>query len=327
MNKLKQVLRIIQQHWFISLLVVSGILIISSAIFQALTPKTPVAPLPPLANTGVDGVITTFNNLRFSGSQPSIPDSLSVYTVLPGGITPSQVEQDFMRTYALEQTASEVKIWSNADYSLSATSQGEYSFTRKNVQNSSVVLSQTRAISAAREFLNKHFAPLSLIPIESEINYFGGINELQEVTRNRATIISVPFSYAIESYPVYFHQANYAPFFVTIGASDQVIKAYFQSFFIKFTSPIPYNTISVQEAVSNIQKNKGSLIQAHRGGEHGAIDLSAVSRGTLNSASIVYRVDKQQQYAYPHYSFDGEFYTFEGDRFFGTVVTPAIQTE
>lgn len=320
-------IQMFKRNWpkfFIGLVI---ILLIVSAVLKALSP--PIVAIPQTATyiqSNFYGQKTTFQNISYSGAQPEVPQQMTVDRQTATSTTIDDVLSQMVKNYQLTQLTSPSNVWTGQSYSLSKTAvTNSYTLSNDVFTPTQTLLDKTLAIATAQKFMQSYFPGIQTSVLENNIGYYLTANEPVETTADKATGAYLPFTYQVDGYPVYFQNNSSYPFGFSIDGDLNIIRVDFSPFFIQLTPLQKQNTISINQAVQNMNAGKASLINIGLDGA-GVDNISEVKSADLSSVSLEYRTDEKTDFVYPFYRFSGTATNGTGQSFTVEIITPAIQT-
>lgn len=301
------------------------IVIIISMIIRTLTPSAVKIPQTEFISTNTDGSTTHFKNIIFTGKTIEPPREL------PVAIGSQVVENDnffinrLTNNYQLKTLEGAENIWSGPDYSLSkSTATNQFILSKNSFPPYRNDLELARTLKAASNYLQTTFPEITVYPQSSWVKFFKAGPHLEETDPNNSGIIEIPFSFQIEGLPVFFEHYEDFPFKVMINADYQLQKLTFQPVVATFEVVSTNQTISLEEALININNNQASIVSAYEP-ISGIFKLEDIESGKLTSVTIEYRLDNQTNYAYPFYKFAGLLINDNQQEITAEIITPAIK--
>lgn len=323
MNKLKQLITYLSIHWKQSLLVCIIATVLITYTIQLLTP--------PLADPAVESTLVTQNfdtttsdlsNISFSGNELATPDTVKIVKTSPTTNT-TAVADTVIAKLNLQPT--EADVWENDSWKLLYVSNpGYYELMNKQTTDSLKTADKTKAIQLAQDFISNTLQMENISPIPQSVVFFSGLLELKTTNEFKANIISIPFAYTVDSFPVYINRESVLPVSVMVNSEDVITKVTFKPLPFSFVSIENAKPISVEQALENMNdKNIGAFITAYKP-EFSSVNLTESISGTLNSVTFEYRYDQASQTIYPFYRFSGTLTENQGTPFDAELITPAM---
>ncbi|MGD9129671.1 MAG: hypothetical protein PVJ09_04255 [Candidatus Woesebacteria bacterium] len=312
--------------WFIYLLVIAAIVTIVSVIIRILTPGYKKVPETEFISTNRYGSTSKLSNIIFNGdrSQLAVPAELALAQAQNTETTASYVEEQLTDQFSLTLLEGTDNIWQGSLYSLSKNNQ-QYVLVSNQEAPIGKTLNKEQAISTASTLLNNFFPNLGLVALEKEISFFKAGFHLEESSEADAEIMEIPFTYKLNGIPVFYAHSEDFPFKVMLNSNYQIQKLTFQPFFVNLTISAKAKSISIDQAIENINQNKASIVFAYYEG-HGSLSLEEIASGMLTQVSLEYRIDDELKIAYPFYRFKGTLINNKGDELRAELITPAVQT-
>jgi hypothetical protein len=100
----------------------------------------------------------------------------------------------------------------------------------------------------------------------------------------------------------------------------------FKEKFYQFEPTLEMNTISLDQAIKNIEKGKASVIYATTG-QPERLDLNWIDTANLTDFEIEYRFDETTKIAYPFFKFEAAITNSAGVAMQAIIITPAVNTQ
>jgi hypothetical protein len=305
-----------------------GSLLILSAVFRLLTPQKQISSSAEFVSTNINQTTSDFSNVSFIGQAPAFPEKLSVGTIEVIE-NEDQVINKIIDAYGLETNSQSERYWTNQQnqylhqdiyskkYQLSLGVETATGESRLNL---------TQAINKAATELKNLFPSLSLSPLSTQVSFLKKNVEFYEKAQfEDADFITIPFSYTISNFPLKYQKENIDPFIIMLDKQGQIIRINFSPFFIKVSLVSNNTRISINQALTNLNNDQGSIITF--GLEQGTkADLSVIQSAELDQISIEYRYDEKANLAYPFYRFSGTGQDQSDQTIQLEIITPAIET-
>jgi len=314
------------KKWLIYLFLFSAFFIVLSAVLAIMTPKKIEVPETDFTTTNKDGTSSQFEDIKFIGYSFEIPSELPIATIEDSELTPAHVEKQLIKDFQLTPLENAANVMNGPKYSLTKDRRnGNYIFAKNEVPDEVKIVDLEQTLEVAQNFLEEYFPNLELTPLTLKTKYYKAGFHLVETTEDAAEVVEIPFTYSINNYPVMHAHEEEFPFKIMVYSDYQIQKVSFQPLFIKLNINQKAETISVYEAVDNINNNnKASIIAAYQD-EFGELSMNNIQSGDLKSVVIEYRVDKELGIAYPFYRFKGKLKNKENIQLRAEVITPAIE--
>lgn len=305
---------------------VLAIIFIIAVVIRVLLPPEPTVPVSTLSTTNRDGSTTTYGSITFTGQLFSLPNKLPVYSV----ITTDPISTTKTLTQRLNVlTTQTVGVWENEAYLLV---QDPYTnlitlLVKNKPETSSAVSSSADAVVVAQNFLNElglnNYVPLTNLvteqPFEAEQEY--GNSGLANASTE--TVYAVPFSVEVAGYPLYLGDSRSLPLRVMVEKSGAINTMLFEPTIPALNEIGPKTILTSQQSLENLKQGAGSIITANSDSNVSTLSLSRLDQLTLTTLELEYRVDIEQQLAYPFFRFTGT--AVQGNRQITVeVITPAV---
>ncbi len=314
-------------------------------IFSALTPtEKNTIPETELITTNFNGGSSTLSNIIFSGKKFDTPTSLVVAQFQINPTAAEQITQSLVNEFGLESIPQSENIMIKNQYSLfrdqrkeefvfavdvsqqtssDASLSAQLDLTEYQVKQ---LINQDRAFETALLYINKLQPGLDYRPIPSSVRYFTADQAHLEATQQtQADIIEFELAPYIGEYPVLFEHREFAPMKIMMDDSYQVIRLVYQ--FALFTTTLPKEiaSITLEEALINLNKGHGSVVVAYQDVAQ-PLDLEVVKNADLTNVQLQYRVDQPTGLVIPMYHFTGTAENAAGTNMRIQLMTPAVKT-
>ncbi len=315
-------------NWWVILLIVASIGILISAIIYAITPKTTQVPQPSFTKPKTEETPSSFENISYTGPQHSFDQEVVIYKVKEVSFSEGNIKQRLLETYDLEPYESVNEVWVGPEYSLhKPEGESEYNLSARSFVGSSTKIKSLAAINTAKNEVEKLFPDSKLSPIEDEIKYYQGQSHLNPTTKTNAEWVKIPFSYLVEDiYPVYYQKRTKPVLEVFVGPKYKIKKMSIFAPLLRFEEYTQKKSLSIDQAVDNININTETVIINALTSEHGPLDLNKIKSGELSEVNLEYRLDQATGLLYPFYKFKGELINQNGEKVFAQIITSAVKT-
>jgi hypothetical protein len=312
-------------NWMTRAFIVVCLVLIASAIFRILTPHS--SPIPQTVSTreNYDGSFTSFSGVAYTGSEIEVPRSFEIHAVTPA-VSVDQLTSQLVAQLGLSPHPQIAHFYSNDLYTLAKSGAHDWTLTL-NTESDVESLNVPSAQAAATSFVEQYFPGFTFQPLDADIEYLrNNGSHYDPSTPEQATAVYIPFAQVIDEIPIYQMNSSIAPVGVWVNGSNTVIK-------VTLTPPL-YTTgestaqlasISLEEAVRNINRSQGSIIQSTQD-VFGPIELGEIVSANLSVAAVEYRIDPELQIAYPFYRFTGTALNMNNTRMEVQIITPAVAT-
>lgn len=311
--------------WIKTLFIVVVILMALSYFFKLFTPQQ--VPQQALLTKNFEGSTTTFEKIAYTGVISSLPNKLPIGTAENLETDPTQLESNLVQTFSLTSSQDVPGIWTGSDYSLTKVSQPLLYIITKNQQPSQKkVTDVTKAAMVAQDVLNKIIPNSNLEILSQEIAFKAANTQGDTVPQQDAELIEIPFAYTFGPYKVFLGQSVFLPARVLINSDYQVQKITIQPYTTSIKEGSSIETISIPDAIDNINHNKAALVSAFYDGP-GVSSLDSIVSGTLTGVSLEYHIDPSNRSVIPYYHFSGVLTNSDNQDLQSEIITPAIQTK
>lgn len=333
MFKIKQFFLSIFQHfkqhfWFYLItFVILGLFI--STLLTLLTPKKNKVIESDFVITNYDQTQTTFKKVEFTGEKITLPDQMAIYTIKSNNQSADQLAQTIIQRLGLIQSEKNSNSWDLGNKSLikriyeNAYSLYDLDEASPSTQLASINVDQ--AIETCDQFF-QGASSVNLLADKENIVYYGQEEESGEVAPTEAARLLIPYSQQIGSYRVYLERDVSAPFLCYINNSYHITSVVFKDFFYDFIPSVAIDSVSLDQALKNINNGKASIIDATTN-YASTFDLNWIKEARFDKVEIVYRYDSTLKAAYPFYQFTGSLVNNDGITLQAKVITPAVLSE
>jgi len=305
-------------------LVTCGILIGIAVLFRLIRPQSITPPAQPemVWQNNFDGSKTNFNRVTFTGTGPEVSTQLPVIYVSQVKTSTSAFAQQLVESFQLQLI--EEGFWGNDDYSLNASAESEcLTLSRSEPTIPTQTLSQTAATQVATQLLDHLFGQSTLAMIPAYTQFLRGEYHLSTAPPSLADYIELTFAPTISGLPVLNSLTVNPTARIMINSNNEVQKLEICPFLPSFSPKSELPTISVNEAVKNINHNQALVLQAI-GLSDPLVDITTVESGTLDRVNIEYRTSPDGSEAMPYYRFTGQLINNTGIEMLVEVLTPAV---
>lgn len=314
--------------WFQLILIIAAVLLGAGYLFRLLTPTQ--IPLQPIINRNYQGSTSTFEKVTFIGIAPNLPAELSVGTAenfVPLNFEDRTVKEKLITRYDLQRHPAVPTLWMSPTYGLQEIEEtGSYELISQVFLPEGKLVDTVLARQVAQNFVDSIFPENNLQLLFNKIIYrhadvHGDIVEAQD-----AELVEIPFGYTIDTYPIFLEKSLEYPVTVIINADNQVQKAVFHPFFLTPKIDGKIETLTLPEALANINSNKATIVSSrYEGFERES--LEKIVTGSMSEITIEYRVSAETKRLVPYYKFSGSLTNDQGQEFYGEIITPAVQTQ
>lgn len=326
-NRLQLLYAWLKKHWKVSSFGLAAFLIILSAIFRILTPPNTVPSDPAFIQSNFDGSQTDYNNVRYDGELFIPPSEMTIATITRRIDAKEFVVPKMVENFDLEANREET-IWLGDTFSLSYDDALEYytlAQTQPTLVEDAETVSLDQALFTTNEFVDSFFPQVAVTPLTSEAQYMSLDVHFEEADPTTAEIVAIPLTYQIDSYPVFFDKATNSPFTVWSSA-DGLQRVDFNNFFILFEPAQTLPTISVEQAVENINRDNQAAIITVSDNNPGKTRLDQIVGALLEDVSLEYRPNGANALI-PFYKFTGRAENSQGSPLLIEITTPAVKID
>jgi len=311
--------------WITYTLIGVVIILIASAILNVLTPEDKVVSTP-LTTTNYDQTSSEFSNLIYTGPAIEVPASLSIAQATLINYE-KKLKIKLIEQFNLKEIE-DYDVWTSEDWALTVDPEGNRFTIGSQLFTSSLskTITHSKAVSVAKVFLDTHLPQYQVNPLIDQAEYFEDqYGDPAKTTPSKAKSIKVAFGYSINGYPVFYRDNTENFIEIYVDSNKNIRKASFSTNDISLKNIGTKPALSPQVALQLAnQTNRASIINV--GYESPAIlDFSNIISGEFDTVSIEYRVDPEQNLAYPFYHFSGFLIDGDNKSFSGEIITPAIE--
>ncbi len=318
-----------QSKWAKIILVLAIIAVVITTLINILMPpQKPKISDPSITDQNIVETTTFFQNISYSGEPISIEEELPLLEVKTQIITENKIEADLIEAFNLTPYKDRNNVWVGPNYSMDKASVKDsttYSLTVLKNQKPKKRLRPTEAINKAERLVDALFPDHKMSVFTQAILYFEGFNHLKPANKNNAQYADIPvLNMVYDKYPIYQSLETTYPVLIKINDQHDLNR-------LEITLPIKTyeefatsETISLEQAVVNINNNVNSTIVSAYQEQHGALNLEQIVSGDLKSVMIEFREDPFKNVVYPFYKFSGLLVNDEGTELQASILTPAI---
>lgn len=322
-----------RKNWLLLTLVGVGLLALLGFALRYTAQRLQTA-TPSLTNQGnVNQTKTNYSNLTFTGDAPRIPEKMWVARVERFDQPDDQsLVTALVKKYELQPSPHVAGIWNGPSYSLEFDqSKNEYRLSKnltaatgkaKTISPASV----NRLVSTAARAVKEIFPETSYVPFPQQVEYLIADGLYEPSPIETATHIRVPFGLSYFEVPVLLNFSRSFPMTVALDAEGEITTLVAQPFSADFQPESQHFSLSVQEAIQQIQQGNASIIDSYSE-QTITPDLKQIVRGEFSAAALEYRIDTKTNLLVPYYHFTGTLVNFDNDIFSAEVITPAVRLE
>lgn len=294
-------------------------------VFFILTPEQPNSPL----NQNYDGTKTKFSSVSYTGGTVKPPKDFSLYTS-KGYIEPNLLKNDIVNKFAAVVDEDDPGTWRSDSVIIAQINDPlrlSIAYNEQPASASATFLqanTQNNAEAIANNWVQTYLSGHNLTVVENETKYFTGDLELVDSTPSLATFTQYSFAQTIDGFPLRTNALDGYPLIILVSNNQhQVKKVTYYPSLLEFEFQTTTPSISIDEAVKNINADKNTKIIYASQRNDDIFSLAQLSQGRLTNAYIEYRVTTDNQII-PFYRFLGSFYDPSRIRISAELVVPAI---
>lgn len=322
---LKNILSHLANHfiWYLGAFVLLAL--IATALLRVLTPQDLKVEEQSFVTTNYDEKSSTFKKVAFTGEAISLPEKMPLYQMTGGNQVSEDIAEKIRQSFQLTQNKDKDNYWQSADKLLIYQKLEKrftlYDYAAK-IQDSTTTINSDQAIQACQDFF-KNASGLTVQAQLDHIIYYNAAEEFKEVSPEKAYRAYIPLSISLNGYPTYIGNKSEFPFSCLVLNNAEIAKVNFSDFFYTFQESYQVKTITIDQAVKNIEKGIASIISIDDE-MITSFDSYWIDSARLTKVQVVYRYDKDLQIAYPFYQFNAVLTNSEGLTTAGTIITPAV---
>jgi hypothetical protein len=299
-------------------------------VLRLITPQRTTT-IPNLVQQGnPDGSQTDFTGLTFSGQTPQVPEKMWVARVTNFTVASSdKILKSLISAYNLKQSTNVDTMWIGLDYTLSyfedsnTYNLGQNDLAPVDPPQTIAPSDVSQLVTVAQKMVADTFPSLEFVSFPNRIELLTGVGEFAPATPTTATYISVPFGPSFYGIPVVLEFGRTLPLTVYLDANGSLVKLLAQPYSSSFEATTQYYTLSVQEALREVESGNASIIESYSE-VTGTPNLTQVVRGEFASVTVEYRIDTKTKLLVPYYHFVGNLVNYDNDLFTADVITPAV---
>lgn len=310
-----------------ALIVIIAILVLA-AILRLLTPTPPSLPASDFVFTNYDDTRTTFKKISFIGSLITPPEEFMTYQVGGEVGLANTVANSIIAKYSLTPEVGVPNYWSgeNAHLAYSPIDK-RYSFSINSPNNhDSPMIVLSEAIRSCLNFYNQYQINLSLSAQTQDILHLSEKHVHGEVSPEEADVIQIPFTIKLGDQVLLEQNELNTAIVCRVNRDYEVIKMVFKETIQSFVSAQQLKSISLNQALANIERGNASIIDAYSEVVNN-IDLNWIEKADLYDVKIEYRFDPKLGIAYPFYRFSAKLTNSAGVNIQAEIITPAVNAK
>lgn len=307
-----------------------GIVLVASAlIFRLISPPvTQNVLVDDVQTINTDGTQTEFNQVRFVGVIPQIPDTLPIATAVLSN--QASIEEKLSDQFGLEPLASAEGFWRGSDFSMYFDPKlRRYELVRNNLIDADSSLKpgfvEEELYQLANTKMNELFPNTVLELVSEEVVFSATTEHYGNTSIDTASLASIPFVPTVAGYQIFFDNSFLPSVELDIDTFGQVTKLEVIEPLVSFEEGQSVRTITVDEAIRQINnKNAGTIITAEVV-EEASISIAQIERGTLSGVDVEYRFNTKTGRAIPFYRFSGIVENAFGAEYRVEIISPAVE--
>ncbi len=330
----KRVIYFVLRNPWISLV---GSLLFLACIFILLTPQPQPLdtslepPLPPLALPTTP--LSKLTTVRFTGSPPTLPDTVAVYTLGATSDPVQQAESLAQKLGLRPQEGSNLRYkWIDPDrlisvqYNVGQQTIAYYKDEPIEEQIAALPVEQsiilTQAMETARTFLTNQVGMNNLQADETAISY---ISHEVEATPDTAEAVLIPFILQLDNFPLLHNDSAQPLVEVMVNNEYEVVSAVFYPVPAQPTLLTQTSPLNIEQAIGNIRNQSASITSAFSNAQE-ELSISDITTLELNQVELQYRIIPDSQAIFPYFSFSGTAITEDNLVYDISLITLAIES-
>lgn len=311
-----------------ALIFFSTILFIA-AIIRLLTPPEKKVVESEFVTKNYDKTISSFKKVTWLDTNKTIPEKLLLYQQSNEINLVDYLVNELKNQYALVPLEKANNYWMGEEASLNFNVYDKVfvfiTFKETTIDDGPQII-KDEAIQKCLDFFKQYNLDLKLFAKTDEIIYLSSEHDHQEVSPVDADSLIIPFGYRVGDFELMQQNENNPAFSCLINKNYEVGKLVFKEKFYQFEPTLEMNTISLDQAVKNIEKGKASIIYATIG-QPERLDLNWIETADLTDFEIEYRFDETTKVAYPFFKFEAAITNSSGVTMQAIIITPAVNTQ
>ncbi|MEX0896289.1 MAG: hypothetical protein WDZ94_05175 [Patescibacteria group bacterium] len=312
-------------NWIRPLIYGSLLLLILGLLFRAFTPAP--HPVQEIATSNYDQSTSTFNNVVFTGEPIVLPRTLPIATGTVQRLNHNTIVERFTNSFNLAPSPTSENLYLNENYEFSYVEQlDSYYFQALSEQAGDNAINTQQALNVAKQFIDTFLPEHNIALAQNGVGYFIDKGHTVSAPSHEATLVNFIFTTSLQDIPILVGASTSTISNIWVDNAHRVVKAEFLPIVIEYNEGRTYETISVYQAVENINQNQASIITAFSP-EVGLPDISQVKSATLTNVRVDYRLDEASNTIVPYYDFYGTINTESGESVEASIITPAIVTD
>lgn len=315
--------------WIHKLLIFTLILVFLGVLFRIFTPdEYPVQPL--MMQNYNQSATQAWQGVVFTGDPISIDNRLPTANGQVETIENAVLAQSIAQKLSLRQSPEYEYSYLGDTYNLSIIPDpGGYLILYRETSSNQAMgqINAQAALNAAQNFLREYLPDHNLEVVVNETQYLSADDShLSITTSDEASIISFTFSNQLQSIPILVDKIIDRPVTILVNSQNEIIRMQIRPQYISLSPRRSFETISVYQAVENINNGYASVIFAESTLGYTS-SLNFITSANLSSATLEYRLDETTGTIAPYYRFSGELTNDQNQTFAAEIITPAIVTD
>lgn len=281
---------------------------------------------PPSVLTSPTGTTTRFQSVEFSGSIPSFPQDLPMYsaTSLPPSV------REFSSTLAQKLQLKKggvdgywVRENKTAFLLIDEVSQA-VTYTTQTSPGIKTPLSYEAALIPTQSFLDS-LGFSSLSPQKDQVLYFNDLHEAPLQNVNASAIIIIPFTLTIDGFPLYTENSSLPVAFITLSSQGIESARFLPHQYTQAQVERIYSTRTIESALQEIRNGGGTFLTIgvnNRAQTPIDVSIQNFTSIVFTQVSLEYRSINQKYF--PYFRFVGTATTPQNYTSTMEVVVPAV---
>ncbi len=307
-------------------LIIALIIIIILIIINQKIQKNKSLPKSTFFDKNQEEISQQISNIIYLGSNFSFSDKMETFSLSTN--PHNDLIKLFTQKYKMIKSPDAENLYLNDEYFFNFDQNlGEY-YTLSVHQPPNILpigLDSEQAIIVANQIITSFFPQSQLVPQKNDLVFLSGELMLGQTTKDKASFIQIPYTCQLNQSPLFYQKISQLPFLITLSSDYKLIKLEFSPLFFNFKINQILNTLSLNEVLDNINKNRKAIIIDAFNEENIPIESNKIISGQLLSAKLEYRIDDSNNLAFPVFRFEGNFKNNLNEEFKGTLITPATK--
>lgn len=332
MQYIHQLAQFVRRYWVLLFILLSLLLIVVALILRQAAEQQQIPPT--LTDPGSENnPNTSFNGLVFTGNAPITPQQMWVANVTEfANENDQELLASLIAYFRLEASPHVPNVWNGPEYSLTFDpNTNTYQVTRllTGAQANGEPLTQPMIpglITGAERIVTQMLPNSTFESLPSKVQLLIADGVFEPAVLGEATHLSVPFSLSFYQLPVFLGLKSQFPLTTFVDSTGTLIRLDATPFSAEFEAQSQHPSLSIQEALLQVEQGNARIISSYSESTVQPI-LDTVVRGTLETATLEYRLDPATNLLIPYYRFEGTLANGDNDIFTAELITPAVRLD